>query len=62
VLLRSNETYTLMVGLQIFAARSSRSGGGCLQRARDGCVADHDHLPRSAGSDVGGLTQGAVKG
>jgi ABC-type maltose transport system permease subunit len=55
VLLRSNEQYTLMLGLQIFArqAQFSQRWGVFAAGALMGALADHDHLPYPTRSDCG---------
>jgi len=63
VLLRSNETYTLMVGLQIFAgAQFSQRWGVFAAGALMGALPIMIIYLALQDQIVGGLTQGAVKG
>ena len=63
VLLRSNETYTLMVGLQIFAgAQFSQRWGVFAAGALMGALPIMVIYLALQDQIVGGLTQGAVKG
>ena len=63
VLLRSNETYTLMVGLQIFAgAQISQRWGVFAAGALMGALPIMIIYLALQDQIVGGLTQGAVKG
>jgi ABC-type maltose transport system permease subunit len=63
VLLRSNETYTLMVGLQIFAgAQFAQRWGVFAAGALMGALPIMIVYLALQDQIVGGLTQGAVKG
>jgi ABC-type maltose transport system permease subunit len=63
VLLRSNETYTLMVGLQIFAgAQFMQRWGVFAAGALMGALPIMIIYLALQDQIVGGLTQGAVKG